>query len=74
MPVAPELRTPAVELTLELVRCRGGSAHPQRGEVVSATTFDVAVFLGRNPVEVQAEIERYADANDAAVRASLAQR
>lgn len=58
------LRTPAVELALDMVRCNGGSAHPQPGEPVSFIAFVVAVQLDRNPFEVQAEIEAYADEQD----------
>lgn len=72
MPADPALRTPAVTLALDLVRDGGGSAHPARGQFVSDIAATVAVRLNRNPVTVQREITRYADAQDAAVRESLA--
>lgn len=70
--VDPALRTPAVEAALAAVRCSGGSAFPCTGELVSAIAFAVAVQLDQNPVEVQREIGRYADASNALARESLA--
>jgi hypothetical protein len=60
----PELRTPGVEAVLSLVRVSGQSAHPSRGEKVSYPVLMIALRLGRNPVELQAEVEAYADALD----------
>ena len=63
-PALNELRTAAVDRVLDAVRRTGTSAHAPAGKPYSDLVFYIAVKLDRNPVEVQAEVEAYADALD----------
>jgi hypothetical protein len=62
-------RTTGVALVLDAVRATGKGAHPTRGQRVSDVVTMVAVANNLNPVELQAEVEAYADALDLAARA-----
>lgn len=55
-------RTPDVALVLDVIRDTGMSARPREGEQVSDVVFAVAIVRGRNPVELQAELDRYVEA------------
>ena len=64
-PTPAELRTPGVALVLNAVQATGMSAHPRSGETVSELVTLIAIDAHLNPVELQAAVERYADAQDA---------
>lgn len=61
-------RTPGVALVLDHVRRTGQGAHPSAGQAISGPVMMIALGNGLNPVELQAEVEAYADALDARAR------
>jgi hypothetical protein len=63
-----QLRTADIAAVLDAVRETGFSAHPRPGngdyglDGIAPIVFAVAVNRGRNPVELQAEVNAYANA------------
>jgi hypothetical protein len=64
-PLHERLRTPDVVAVLDEVALTGKSAHAPFSDSVSDLVYKVAARLGRNPRQLQAEVDAYAAAMDA---------